>query len=176
MWVSLVGHPGFAPFPAAVAPTIPMTVPTFSAVTSRKFGGNTSGGRGGEPAVWLHIVGDYAIQRAAGVRSASSPPQRTLWSSVAMENPTTIDSSATPAKCLLVRDEDALCIHNAGRFAAARAHAQACATDGTATSIPLQTRPRSRWHCVPRFRGRHPCRRSQDRHRPQVGPRDPVLT
>jgi hypothetical protein len=38
--LSGVGHPGFVAF-AAVAPTIPMTVPTFSAVTSRKFGGST---------------------------------------------------------------------------------------------------------------------------------------
>jgi len=37
--LSSVGHPGFVPFPAAVAPTIAMTVPTRSAVTSRKFGG-----------------------------------------------------------------------------------------------------------------------------------------
>jgi hypothetical protein len=35
-----VGHPGFVPLAAAVASTIPMTVPIFSAVTSRKFGGN----------------------------------------------------------------------------------------------------------------------------------------
>jgi hypothetical protein len=33
---------GFVPFTAAVAPTIPMTVPAFSAVTSRQFGGNRS--------------------------------------------------------------------------------------------------------------------------------------
>ena len=38
-----VGHPGFVAF-AAVAPTIPMTVPIRSAVTSRPFGGSTSGG------------------------------------------------------------------------------------------------------------------------------------
>jgi hypothetical protein len=31
-----IGHPGFVPFPAAVAHTIAMTVPTFSAVTLRK--------------------------------------------------------------------------------------------------------------------------------------------
>jgi hypothetical protein len=37
-----VGHPGFVAF-AAVAPTIPMTVPIFSAVMSRQFGGSTSG-------------------------------------------------------------------------------------------------------------------------------------
>jgi hypothetical protein len=37
-----VGHPGFVGF-AAVAPTIPMTVPTFSAVTSRQFGGSCKG-------------------------------------------------------------------------------------------------------------------------------------
>jgi hypothetical protein len=36
-------------FPAAVAPMIAMTVPTFSAVTSRKFGGSTSGWRGRLP-------------------------------------------------------------------------------------------------------------------------------
>jgi hypothetical protein len=29
---------GFVSFPAAIAPTIATTVPTFSAVTSRKFG------------------------------------------------------------------------------------------------------------------------------------------
>jgi hypothetical protein len=39
------------PFAAAVAPIIPMTVPIFSAVTSRQFGGNTSGTRGGVGAV-----------------------------------------------------------------------------------------------------------------------------
>jgi hypothetical protein len=48
-----VGHPSFVAF--AVAPMIPMTVPTFSAVTSRKFGGSTSGCRGGE-VVGLSVV------------------------------------------------------------------------------------------------------------------------
>jgi hypothetical protein len=38
-----VGHPGFVAF-AAVAPTIPMTVPTFS-VASLQFGGSCSGSR-----------------------------------------------------------------------------------------------------------------------------------
>jgi hypothetical protein len=41
-----VGHPGFVAF-AAVAPMIPMTVPTFSAVTSRQLAGSTNGFRGG---------------------------------------------------------------------------------------------------------------------------------
>jgi hypothetical protein len=36
---SIRRHPGFVAF-AAVAPTIPMTVPIFSAVTSRQFGGS----------------------------------------------------------------------------------------------------------------------------------------
>ena len=36
-----------APFAMDCAPTNAKTVPAFSAVTSRQFGGNTSGGRGG---------------------------------------------------------------------------------------------------------------------------------
>jgi hypothetical protein len=54
--LSGVGHPGFVAF-AATAPTITTTVPTRSAVTSRQFGGSTSGGRGGQ----LHVVRDIAI-------------------------------------------------------------------------------------------------------------------
>jgi hypothetical protein len=46
-----VGHPGFVAF-AAVAPTIPMTVPTVSAVTARKFGGSCSGQA---LALWLFL-------------------------------------------------------------------------------------------------------------------------
>jgi hypothetical protein len=57
-----VGHPGFVPF-AAVAPLIPMTVPNFSAVTSRQFGGRTSprdemeGCLGGVVVVGLSVIG-----------------------------------------------------------------------------------------------------------------------
>jgi hypothetical protein len=51
-----------APFPAPVAPTIPMTVPFFSAVTSRQFGGSRSprddveGRRGGVVVVGLSVM------------------------------------------------------------------------------------------------------------------------
>jgi hypothetical protein len=55
-----VGHPGFVAF-AAVAPTIPVTVPTFSAVTSRPFGGSTSGGRGGTGAAGLSVMPNISI-------------------------------------------------------------------------------------------------------------------
>ena len=56
-----VGHPGFVPFPAAVAPTIATTVPTRSAVTSRQFGGSTRGSCAGAARTPLQTTRDIFI-------------------------------------------------------------------------------------------------------------------